>query len=173
MGSDEFLLKHTRSFTPGSLEKIISRTLGFPYYQRRGYVVAYGIGGTHVVVSDTPEFVFSWRVLDNVGKVYVPAGLDCEFVVPVGTPTRVLKRNSVEKHPIVFLNGEGVLSDRNSEGYVPPRVSEVYYDLVALRNNRFPYVRLSGKHSMMVPENPTREAVLRGRLQQMFGEETH
>lgn len=170
MWSDEFLLKYTRSFTPDRLEKIVSRTLGVPYYQRRGYVVSYGMGDTHVVVSDTPEFVFSWRVLDNVGKVYVPAGLDCEFVVPSGTPTSVLKGNSVEKYPLVFLNSKGVLSDRNSEGYVPPRVSEVYYDLVALRNNRFPYVRLSGKHSMMVPENPVRAEVLRGRLQQMLGE---
>lgn len=170
MGSDEFLLKYTRSFTPGSLEKIVSRTLGFPYYQRRGYVVSYGVGDTHVVISDTPEFVFSWRALDDVGKVYVPAGLDCEFVVPVGTPTHVLKGHSVEKYPLVFLTGEGVLSDRNSKGYVPPRVSEVYYDLVALRNNRFLYVRLSGKHSLMVPENPVRAEVLRDRLQQMLGE---
>lgn len=116
MVPDEFLVKHTRSFNQDSWEKILSRTLGFPYYQRRGYVVAYGIGGTHVVVSDTPEFVFSWRALDNVGKVYVPAGLDCEFVLPVGTPTRVLKGNSVEKYPLVFLNGEGVLSDRKVRG---------------------------------------------------------
>ena len=138
----EWVDKYTQKFTYAQWYQIASNTLGFPYYQKDGYVVHHSDG---IRLTDTPGTHWDFDELTFVphpADVVLPPNFEnismCQFVLPSDTPQDVVER-FIANHDAVFLKfPELVLTDTNDDGYTLRKIFDcvsLYHSWMSVKNN--------------------------------------
>lgn len=139
----EWVEEYTQEFTHEQWYKIASNTLGFPYYQKDGYVVHHP---DETRLTDTPGTRWDFDELMFVPHpedVVLPHKFEnismCRFVLPSDTPQEIVERFIVCPHEAVFLRfPELVLTDTNDEGYMLREIFDcvsLYHSWMSVKHN--------------------------------------